>query len=599
MKKYINALFIAALAVVTFTACSSDDEDYTPAEPATGQQVYFSNELAEKVNISTEESSFTVVVNRIKTDEALTVALTATDEDDFFNIPESVSFEAGEATADIVISYNPEAVEYNVFHNVTLSIDDESVTTPYGKTAYTFAAGAAYTFTSLGTGTFNDSFFFDEKFPVAIVQNDQNPNVYRVMNPYGTGGLAQAVENGYLAGEPAPAEYLEFEIMKPGTVLYDIEITRSDLVLYDATSTGLMHPSYADNGSIHLLHPSNFSAFTSEDFLNYNRVTEYFDDGTPAQIQLAPYYYMYGLGGFNYSQDADQITINMPGFSPKDYTLEGEYMGRLTAVDDTDYAQVSVTVGADLETVKYAVTTGSVDELIDAIVDGTAEDVAEIPSSGTISIPLEETGTYRVALVGYAEGEAVTATDVTVRFTSSHDNQATFSEVGTGTYLYDAEGFFEGDDPGLVISKSDANDGTYKISHWGYDVDFVFTWNENTNEVTVPEQFTGYTHSTYGDVYVSDVPTYDPEESTYEEYPCYYDPDKATFHFTLIYYVSAGVFGVGAETFTVEWDAQAKAVKGIKKSYGFQLGKSLKPVKMKNTKLSKAKKNFTRVNTVR
>ena len=105
------------------------------------------------------------------------------------------------------------------------------------------------------------------------------------------------------------------------------------------------------------------------------------------------------------------------------------------------------------------------------------------------------------------------------------------------------------------ISKSDADD-TYKISHWGYDVDFYFTWDKTTNQCQVAEQFTGYTHSSYGDVYVSDLPHYT-DQVSYNDYPCYYDPETGTFTFNLIYYVSAGYFGMGAETFTVQWNAAA------------------------------------------
>lgn len=571
MKKYINSLFLAAMAVITFTACSSDD-DYQGAEVPTNAQVYFDKALESTINISKDASEFTVPVNRIKADEAATVAITATDEDAFFTVPASVNFAAGETTANIVIAYDPAAVEYNEFHPLTLTIADTNVTTPYGASSYSFEAGAPYTFKTLGVGSFNDSFFFDEYFPVTIVQNEQNPNVYRVMNPYGTGGLAQGVKNGYVAGEPAPAEYLEFEIVTPGTVIYDIEITRSDIVIYPETCTGLMHPSYVANGSIYLMNPTNFAAFTSEDYLAHNIITEYFEDGTPAQIQIAPWYYMYDLGGFNYSQDDGMVTINMPGYDPKDYTLEGEYMGRLTAVDDTDYAQVAVEMGADLETVKWAVTDGKADDLLNAILDGSAEGVEEITESGTISIPLEATGTYQVVLVGYAEGEAVAANAVTVRFTSSHDNAAKFEEVGIGTFHYNGEDcFFEGDDPDLVISKSDANDGTYKISHWGYNVDFVFNWNETTNEVTVPEQFTGYTHSSYGDLYVSEADAYeDYDEEDQPEGHSYYDPATSTFHFQLVYYVSAGYFGFGEETFEATWNAGAKSAAKAKRFFNFQ-----------------------------
>ena len=51
MKKYYFNLFIALMAVMGFTACSSDKDDYEWAT-VTGNQVYFSNTLPAKYDIS-------------------------------------------------------------------------------------------------------------------------------------------------------------------------------------------------------------------------------------------------------------------------------------------------------------------------------------------------------------------------------------------------------------------------------------------------------------------------------------------------------------------------------------------------------------------
>ena len=103
------------------------------------------------------------------------------------------------------------------------------------------------------------------------------------------------------------------------------------------------------------------------------------------------------------------------------------------------------------------------------------------------------------------------------------------------------------------------------------------------------EKFIGYVHDSYGDVFVSDVPSYD-EESTYDEYPCFYDPATKTFTFNLVYYVSAGVFGVGPETFTVEWNDNAAAPAKVVRKQLSTL-KNLTPKKMTS---NKGKVNFTR-----
>ena len=118
MKKYYFNLFIALLGVVGFTACSSDDDDYQWAT-VSGNQVYFSNQLPSSYNISKTTNVINIPINRVKTDEAITVNLIHTDGTGFFNVPSTVSFAPGEAVANITVSYDPEKVDYDENHKDT------------------------------------------------------------------------------------------------------------------------------------------------------------------------------------------------------------------------------------------------------------------------------------------------------------------------------------------------------------------------------------------------------------------------------------------------------------------------------------------------
>lgn len=92
-----------------------------------------------------------------------------------------------------------------------------------------------------------------------------------------------------------------------------------------------------------------------------------------------------------------------------------------------------------------------------------------------------------------------------------------------------------------------------KVSNWGagplstYGVDFIFEWNTETNTCVVPDQFTGYTHSSYGEVSVADVSVWQ-GVNYYSIFPCTYDPVTATFSLSLVYKVSAGQFGYSGDT---------------------------------------------------
>lgn len=548
MKKYYFNLFIALMAVVGFTACSSDDDDYQWAT-VSGNQVYFSNQLPSSYSISKATNSITVPINRVKTDEAITVNLAHTDASGFFNVPSTVSFAAGQAKADITITYDPEQVAFDENHKDTIKIASADYTTIYGASTYAFSAMMPSPYKSLGKGTYKDT-FFGYTTTVEIRQNTEQTNVFRIY------GAFNPVNDGNAE------DYLQITILKPGDVVAGQTVEQEDLIYYDDTNTGYHHSTY--DADILVCHPYGFTSTKDISMWGYNRVLEYQADGTPGEVQLAPFYYMNGVGGWNYSQRDGVIDIVFPGFEKKDFTLDLEYLGRLTDANDQDYAQMAITMGADLETVKYAVTelNGDANELYEGIINGTVE-APEVTSSCSVNWPLDATGTYYLVAVGYAGGEEKVAVAETIRFTSSHDFAPSFDAVGIGTYTYTQ--FWEGEDPDLVISKSSAGN-TYRISHWGYDVNFEFTWDPETNQCTVAEQFTGYTHDSYGDVFVSDIPTYD-EESTYEQFPCFYDPATKTFTFTLIYYVSAGYFGMGPETFTVEWDSAAAAPAAKVKKY--------------------------------
>lgn len=126
--------------------------------------------------------------------------------------------------------------------------------------------------------------------------------------------------------------------------------------------------------------------------------------------------------------------------------------------------------------------------------------------------------------------------------------------TGTYTYAY----FWEGDDPGLALLINPNYENTYAINNWGGGIDMNFVWDKETNKCIVKDQFTGYVHSTYGDVWVDELGDY---AGNYERFgQSYYDPETETFHFNVIYYVSAGNFpDYGEELFALDSQAEANA----------------------------------------
>lgn len=147
-----------------------------------------------------------------------------------------------------------------------------------------------------------------------------------------------------------------------------------------------------------------------------------------------------------------------------------------------------------------------------------------------------------------------------------------FGSVCTGTFTYAQ--MMEGDDPGLpvAIRQSTVNPSTIqiKIGNWFYGVDLLLDgeWSEKYQVyfLTIAPQWTGYYAENYSEnVMVTDyvnywknirkadgaeVLTYDPE-SDYG-WPNAYNPETGTMEIAVVYYISAGVFGQGYETFQMD-----------------------------------------------
>ncbi|MBQ7514107.1 MAG: hypothetical protein IJS95_06930 [Prevotella sp.] len=422
MKKYIQSMMLSLTGMLALTACSSSDTDYHWAT-ASGDQVYFSNTLPSQKDLSFDESSFIVTLNRVKTDESINVSLTLDDATGTFSAPASVSFAAGSKTADVVINYDTEKLEYDKYVSATLSIADEAYTTPYGSSAYTFSAGVPSPYVSLGNGKFVEDFYWGFEQTVEIKQNQENPNTFRVY------GAFDSVDNGN------QSEYIELTVLQPGQTLFDQTITMEGLVYWPPVNTGYHHSSY--DADIMMYHPSRFAAYGAEENWVLSKVLAYQEDGvTPGQIQLAPAYYMDGVGGWAaYSQSTEgMIIITFPGYNPKDYSLSLDYAGGYFDNTGQSYALLNLSMGEDVTEVKYALVEGNNESAaIDGVIDGTiaSESVAE---GGQYKVVNSYSGYCTLVAVAY-DGDEVKNTAYAKFYYEVGGPQ--WVSLGTGLYTED------------------------------------------------------------------------------------------------------------------------------------------------------------------
>lgn len=157
-----------------------------------------------------------------------------------------------------------------------------------------------------------------------------------------------------------------------------------------------------------------------------------------------------------------------------------------------------------------------------------------------------------VATADTITNNQITAITLTVTREGDWTEWKKWNAAGTATYVY--VNFWEGEDPELPFvyrqNMSAPDNYQFKISHWGGDVDLTVNYNKASGHVTVPVTFTGYTHSSYGDVYVADLATYAAEVRGWDVDESYYgvfDEEQAIFAIPLVYFVSAGYFGYDPE----------------------------------------------------
>jgi len=421
-KKILKSLFAICL-LLGYTACT-DKIVYEPAEVPTNAQVYFSYTAPTTVALSPDMSvtSFDVNLYRIDKGSSLTVNLIVENGDpEIFSVPTSVSFSAGSEIAKIKIDYDPVKLGFDNFKSFKFTVSDESLASPYGVTSYSFSAGMASIWKSLGMATFSETYVHvGWPWIVEMQQNELFPNRYRLVN-----ALARA-DYRYTnmpINNNLPA-FFEFRILPAGSTYttfhrdngtVTINTTVDGLVFYEPISMGVTYNPDTDNSHVYIWHPVArplAGADTqAESFWMKNTVTRWSKDGTtPEVVQIAPWYVMPSMGGagWNYTQSDGMITIIFPGVVFSDYSMSLSYLGHYIDRDDVDNAIVQFKVGEDVASYKYAVVEGS-------LTPGSAGEVADLITAGKIAsvedtedgyklFPFEEEGKYSVVAVAYDEG---------------------------------------------------------------------------------------------------------------------------------------------------------------------------------------------------
>lgn len=287
------------MVAALFASCNTDNEGviYT----AENEGISFASSALPSVEVPASNPVFTVELVRGDVSAAKTGSVTpkgtivvgtdAEGEDITEELPgikvSNYSFAAGENRTTITVDISP----LNVGDVLTLklTIDDADNVAVSGNKTATLKASKAYEWISLGKGTYIDNWVECET-SVEILKADGFDR-YRVLKPY----------DDYLNSE---AGHTNWDPWNTGAGTPMIEFWTVDgIIYYDDYYTGL---DYQGDSSmpVYVCHPNGWSSLRAN-----NPNNKWLDAKT---AQFAPYYYIEGLGGWNYTGYDGVIYVILP-----------------------------------------------------------------------------------------------------------------------------------------------------------------------------------------------------------------------------------------------------------------------------------------------
>ncbi len=288
MKLFKFSILSLFAAMVALTSCSEDG--YWDGYKDKGT-VYSFAQGAISASYTPGEiaSEIPVVVTRNNTNETITLPITAViDVDGSMSVPAELTFESGEASATLALTLNPELTPGT--YEAQLSFDGElcSVT---GDCICNVTVNVDYNWVSLGKGHFIDQFTLGTGvYEVEILQADGFER-FRVLNPYNEGHASDAGEwADWLTGKYP--EYIEFWTEEDG-----------ETIGFNPIDLGINYQGVDGQGIV--AYPYYYFNST----LGNGAYTCWYKDGYAC---LAPYYYIVGVGGWNYTTAFGCIQIIFP-----------------------------------------------------------------------------------------------------------------------------------------------------------------------------------------------------------------------------------------------------------------------------------------------
>lgn len=333
--------------VAGFTACSEDGADYQPGAVAEGPQAYFPSDAQTSFSVSAEDSAVTLPVNRVETAGALDVPVLVTvaeGNEGLFEVPTSVSFNDGDESTTLDVAFDYTTLTAGTTYEVTLKLDDPTMTTPYASSEVTVAITVPEPYVLLGTGLIRDDIItslFDVEnveWEVEIYENTNQPGYIFLKNAYTS--LYPYNEPGDYVEED---KYFVVNIANPDKVLIPVQGLGMD---WDPTQYGEFIVGTAAYGTLK------------------NGVITFPVEGLLIALEI------YSEGQWmSYANTNGLFRIALPGAVLTDYSLEVAANGHVADKSGQAMPVVNVVGGADVAAVGVKFVAGDVTADYAAVVD--------------------------------------------------------------------------------------------------------------------------------------------------------------------------------------------------------------------------------------
>jgi len=356
-------LYIALIALVAsiFGACTNEFE---PGQPVTGPQVSFlpNNPSSLEFTGNTEENAQKLTLVRTEKEEELEVFILVDMDNSAkgcFTIPETVTFAAGEATAELEYTVHQERFANDKAYKVNFIIADEEVSTPYGYAEWTvnfslnpwelvkdsngnnakgkFRGGDAIT----GLLKIDPTVEID----VDIYKHKSIAGLYKIADPW-----TLTIVGGFGYASVAEAEKDDWKFSHADLV---IDASNPSQVVIAEQEIGAdlgLGPIYVFTG-----YPDYFDAAQGAGVL---------EDGVITFPVKGTFMYMpgYNAESIYYGNNNGLLRIIFPGVEIADYSLAVAYDGMDVAADNkTTTAKFKFTYGDDVTGIKYMIVNGDVE----------------------------------------------------------------------------------------------------------------------------------------------------------------------------------------------------------------------------------------------